>query len=274
MTKTISPSSEYLRDIESGNSAIARILYAAESGSRLWRIDSADSDYDVRFIYLAPVEFHVTAFDRHDTFECVDKKNNIDVVGWELSKAVHLAYRYNVNLLEWLNSDIVYIAPNHYVNALITYMRHKFNPRAGAWHYFNLCSKQYIRYVAPSKKEIEYKKYFYVLRALMSAIWCIQNDSLPPLDFNILKNVFDLGGPRFQLPDGYHRELGQLLARKRDGELASGPRLAYIDDFIQEALHYFTENVHSLSAMKMGAEGKEELDGIYRAAVLEYFFDR
>ena len=43
------------------------ILYACESGSRAWGFPSPDSDYDVRFIYLRPLEWYLSIDDRPET---------------------------------------------------------------------------------------------------------------------------------------------------------------------------------------------------------------
>lgn len=46
-----------------------RILYAVESGSRAWGFPSQDSDYDVRFLYLRPVESYLSIAPPRDVIE-------------------------------------------------------------------------------------------------------------------------------------------------------------------------------------------------------------
>ena len=36
-----------------------KILFAVENGSRAWRMDSEDSDYDVRFVFVRPIEEYI-----------------------------------------------------------------------------------------------------------------------------------------------------------------------------------------------------------------------
>ena len=46
-----------------------RILYAVESGSRAWGFPSRDSDFDVRFLYLRPVESYLSIAPTRDVIE-------------------------------------------------------------------------------------------------------------------------------------------------------------------------------------------------------------
>ncbi len=36
-----------------------KILFAVENGSRAWRMDSKDSDYDVRFVFVRPLNEYI-----------------------------------------------------------------------------------------------------------------------------------------------------------------------------------------------------------------------
>ena len=46
-----------------------KILYAVESGSRAWGFASPDSDYDVRFVYVRPMEHYLSLEEQPDFIE-------------------------------------------------------------------------------------------------------------------------------------------------------------------------------------------------------------
>ncbi len=50
---------ERLSEIEAGENV--KVVYACESGSRAWGFPSVDSDYDVRFIYVRPIEWYLSS---------------------------------------------------------------------------------------------------------------------------------------------------------------------------------------------------------------------
>ena len=85
-----------------------RIAYACESGSRAWGFPSADSDYDVRFLYVRPVEWYLSIDEKRDVIECLVSEG-LDINGWDLKKALGLFRKSNPPLLEWLGSPIVYL---------------------------------------------------------------------------------------------------------------------------------------------------------------------
>jgi len=83
-----------------------RIVLAVESGSRAWGFASADSDYDVRFLYVRRVEDYAALTIPRDVIERpID--GDLDLNGWDLRKALTLGLRWNPALVEWLTSPIV-----------------------------------------------------------------------------------------------------------------------------------------------------------------------
>src|SRR5262249_29594595 len=64
-----------------------RVLLAIESGSRAWGFPSADSDYDVRFVYVGTLVDYLSIANRRDVIE-QPIVGNLDVNGWDLRKAL------------------------------------------------------------------------------------------------------------------------------------------------------------------------------------------
>ena len=81
----------------------ARVLLAVESGSRAWGFESPDSDFDVRLVYVRPVEHYLRLDPVRDVLEWrLDEV--LDVSGWDLDKSLRLARGANPSFFEWLAS--------------------------------------------------------------------------------------------------------------------------------------------------------------------------
>jgi len=76
-----------------------QILYAVESGSRVWGVASVNSNWDVRYIYVHRPEWYLQIDDKKDNQEEM-LPNDLDLAGWELRKALGLFRKSNPSMLE------------------------------------------------------------------------------------------------------------------------------------------------------------------------------
>jgi uncharacterized protein len=186
-----------LKEIEDIN-----ILYACESGSRMWGIAFEDSDYDVRFIYHRPLKYYLSLNGISDTIdinqngrslEIIDtaKQDNIDIVGWDLKKYLSLFLRSNSVCFEWLNSPIVYLENRYFTCETYNLVSLYFWWKNIFYSYYGLAQSNNKKY--SSDKMVKVKKYLYSIRPILVCKWMLKNkDWLSvPLDFNILKELLD-----------------------------------------------------------------------------------
>jgi len=156
------------------------ILYACESGSRGWQFASADSDYDVRFLYLRPLDWYLTIHPRRDVIErpIVDK---LDFLGWDLRKTLQLFQRSNPRLLEWISSPIVYVPAAPVIQKLWSLAPVYFSPYTCGMHHIKMAR----RYLAEALEDegMHVKKIFYALRSTLVLQWLEETGRISPMNF-------------------------------------------------------------------------------------------
>ncbi len=126
-----------------------KILFSCESGSRAWGFPSSDSDYDVRFIYLHPPDWYLSIDleSQKDVIELpIDDK--LDVVGWDLRKALKLFRTSNPPLLEWLDSPIKYSEKYSTAEQMRQLAPTCYSPGACMYHYLHMAqgnNREYLK---------------------------------------------------------------------------------------------------------------------------------
>lgn len=201
-----------------------RIVLAVESGSRAWGFASADSDFDVRFLYVRRLEDYAALTVPRDVIE-LPLEGDLDLNGWDLRKGLSLGLKWNPALVEWLTSPIVYAEAGWEAAALRRLFAVPQNATALVRHYFGLAYRQYGRHI-DGRQQVNLKKYFYVVRPAAALLWLeTRGGETPPMSLPAL-----LDG--VSLPADVAAAIVELRARKAAGvEAGRGPRIAALDAF-------------------------------------------
>ena len=155
------------------------ILYACESGSRAWGFASPDSDYDVRFVYVRPVQDYLRVKEQPDYIDA-ELNDVYDINGWDLKKFFKQLYKSNPVIFEWADSPIVYRTSEEWEKVKAV-MKDYVKLKAMIYHYIGLAES--IMKKSFVGTEIVYKNYTYVYRAVLAASYVFYKKNPAPTEY-------------------------------------------------------------------------------------------
>ena len=199
-----------------------RIIHAVESGSRAWGFASPDSDYDVRFIYIRPIEYYLRLDSTKDVIE-YPLDDMLDINGWDLNKTLRLLHSSNPTLFEWNNSPIVYKTTKEWA-IVRKEIDNYFLAKSGLYHYLGTAMGNYKEYLRGNS--VKLKKYFYVVRPLLACKWILDKKCTPPMLFSELVEA--------ELEEEMRPIISNLLEQKANtSEMGEGERIDELNDYIE-----------------------------------------
>lgn len=206
-----------------------RILMAVESGSRAWGFASSNSDYDVRFIYAREKDWYVSVDleEKRDVIEyaIVD---DIDLNGWDIRKALRLFWKSNPAFVEWIQSPITYLESGSFRKEAMNLLPSIYSLDKGIYHYRSMAKTNYRGYLR--SELVPLKKYFYVLRPLLSIKWLETQKTPAPIEFH---RVLEMLEDRTILD-----AINSILEMKKSSkEMDMMPAIPVLNKFIEEELN-------------------------------------
>lgn len=202
-----------------------RVLYAVESGSRAWGVESPDSDYDVRFVYVRRREDYLKLEEQKDVIEW-QLDEVLDINGWDLKKTLVQFHKGNATLFEWADSPIVYKTTEEW-EAVYESAKPYFSVKAALYHYYGTANSTFKQYL--QEDEVKYKKYVYALRPLLACKYIEERHEIPPVKFeDLLKQ---------SLPEKLREEIKEMLMIKAESdEKDLKPKMSVIQEYIEKEI--------------------------------------
>jgi len=234
-----------------------KVILAVESGSRGWGFASEDSDYDVRFVYVHPPDRYLDL--NYPTLSYDWIEGEVDYEGFDIHKFYDLLLKSNMNIIDWLMQDVIYISDIKYKEELKVVVSKYFDRRTYCAHNYGLCAKNYHKYfVSHTSNEPTAKRYVYCIRSLLSAKYCDENNELAPLKFE------DLIDETLKTNDAIEIR-GMLEVKKNSKEKTSyhnGKWLKWIEDTMKAKINHKEPSSRSRSVYynKLNSHMKEQIE--------------
>ena len=237
-----------LNDLE--NEFNIRILYAVEPGSRGWGFSNEDSDYDVRFYYLQPLEKYLSINRIRDVIDDKDLKGReydypLDLSGWDITKVLNLHRKSNPNLREHLIHDMVYRGDCSFLDDLPSFDLNTLKHAYGSMTYNN-----YMKYIH-RKRDNDFsprvvKTYCYCIRQILAWILIDEYDDVnAPINIDELLLVFEDNG---FLGDGLLNDMKECIEYYRSN------CTKYISE---QTIHNLSEWIYKYLEIMKTLQGKQ-----------------
>lgn len=196
-----------LRDLEKQHDI--KILMAVNYGSRCFGYASAESDWDVRFIYVHRPEWYFSIAKTDDVIEMMIEEEYLDIEGYDLKKALNLLARTNPIESDWLHANDYYILDEDFLQTMLSFEAQCYNSHHAMYHFYSISVKHNQRYL---DKEVTLKRFIYYMRGLLSCRWVEQHGCHPPV------NVDELIDATITDNDNVREKAHRLLELKRTGK--------------------------------------------------------
>lgn len=247
----------HLEDIEKQYDV--RILLAVESGSRARGLNSNESDWDLRFVYVNKLDWYLRVNEDRDVIEEM-YDDNIDLVGWELRKTLRLFQKSNPSLMEWLHSPVIYRADKDFLSRMRALETVYFNPIKTMYHYESLYIKHDKRYLQDSANPL--KRFLHYLRGILSCRWIEKFNTMPPMLFSeLVQGTVD--------DDFILKEIDKLINLKKQSKGNDNLEVnANLVDYARNLAEHFERNISNFRPDMNHTDNATNLDALLQEMIL------
>lgn len=214
-------------------------LIVADNGSRAWGYDSANSDFDIKVLFVHPPDKYHSIWPQSDHY--TDKPDDMhDYTYWDIEKFLQLIWKGNAQPYELVASPhLYYIAPGAERLIEFTKQASQDNIKRIAYHFYGLAHRTFKERIAGSG-EPTMKKYLYVIRPLLHVQHIANTKQLPPLNF-------DLCLAQAELSDQVRTDITEILNAKKAGLLTTIEKKRYddLDIYCLEQLDFWKSNLET-----------------------------